>query len=217
MRAGPGTAGIIILALTLGVTAADAQPVARSSAHSATRGDDAAVAPKVAVPGASRLPGALAAESRMAHVELEFQSARAYREEEEDEERGFWPTFFGLPGSEGSSHRGGGLAARNVGWQRYFLPGLDLLQRALPASAAARIPGAARLRLGLDGADDDNSPFHDAIGARKRGHGASGVPHGHEVRVQHANAHASFMRDAALDHSGPNVPGRTETDADFDF
>lgn len=217
MRAGLGTAGTIILTLTIGATAADAQSVARASAHAATRGDDAAVAPRIAVPGASRLPGALAAEARVAHVELEYQSARADREEDDDE-RGFWPTFFGLPGSEAPGHRGGGLAARSVGWQRYFLPGLDLLQRALPARVAARIPGAAHLRGDVDGADDAGSPFHDAIGAAQRGHGGpSGAPQGHEVRALHASAHASFMRDAAPDLSGPNVPGRTETAADFDF
>ncbi|GLC26620.1 PEP-CTERM sorting domain-containing protein [Roseisolibacter agri] len=220
MRAASGTAGIITLALTIGVTAADAQSVARSSAHSAARGGDAAPS-AVAAPVASRLPGALAGESPLAKVELEYLPAQAVQESDDDDERAFWPTLFGLPGSEGSGHRVGGLAiARSAGWRSYLLPGLELLQRALPSSAAARLPGAARLRLGLQGADDDVSEFEEAIGANaRRDAGQSGDAHGRgaEMRALHASAHASFNRDAGSGLPGTNVPGRTESAADFDF
>ena len=220
MRAGSGTAGIITLALTIGVTAADAQSVARSSAHSTARGGDVAAAPSVAAPGASRLPGALATTSPLTAVELEYEPARTFREDEDDDEGAFWPTFFGLPESGASGHRAGALAvARGAGWQRFLLPGLELLQRALPSSVAARLPAAARLRLHGAG-DEDASEFEEAIGANaRRNSGQSGEAHGRglEMRALHANAHASFNRDGGSGLPGTNVPGRTESAADFDF
>ncbi len=221
MRAASGTAGIITLALTIGVTAADAQSVARSSAHGTARGGDAAVAPGVAAQLASRLPGALGIEAPLANVELEYQAVQAFQEGDDDEDGAFWPTFFGLPDAEGAGRGAGALvaAARSTGWQRFLLPGLDLLQRALPSSAAARVPGVARLRLGLPGADGA-SELERAIGADARdGAGQSDDVHGRglAMRALHANAHASFNRDAESGLPGTNAPGRTESAADFDF
>ena len=221
MRAATGTASLITLALTIGVTTADAQSVARSSAHSAARGGDAAVAPSAAAPLATRLPGALAGESPLAKVELEYRPAQALQENDDDGDGAFWPTLFGLPASDASDHRVRGLTiASSAGWRSLLVPGLELLQRALPSNAAARIPGAARLRLGLHGADDDASELEQAIGADARRHAdPSGETHGRgeEMRALHANAHASFNRDAEPGLPGTNVPGRTESAADFDF
>jgi len=227
MRAS-GTAGIVALALTVGAAVVGAQTPARSATRTAAGRTDAA-ASRSAAPLTTRLPGALATTTTpAANVEIEQLQTQAY-EEQEDDEGAFWPTFFGLADSEGSGRPVGALSAgrRDAAWQRFYLPGVDLLRRAIANSVALRAPGAAHARFGLLGTDDwsdDAAPFHDAIGADAAAehgeHGQAGEVHGRglAMRALHANAHASFNRE--LDTPGVpgvNVPGRTEGTAQFDL
>lgn len=222
MRAGPGTAGIIALALTVGASGADAQATTRPL----PRGD-AAVPAGATAPMAARLPGALTTGTPMASVEFESLRYEAY-EEDDDEgaEGGFWPTIFGLGGDREPGPRVGALASarRGGGWSSFQIPGLALARRAISTTAVDRLPNAARTRLGLlaaDADDADRAALRNALGARAEptpGEGSlQGQLHGRGVamRAAHASEHAAFNRELGL--PGVNVPGRTESAAPFDF
>lgn len=224
MRAGPGTAGIIALALAVGTATANAQ----SATRSAPRGDAAAFAARGAAPLATRLPGALATTSPVASVDIENVQYQGY-DGQRDEDETFWPTFFGLPetGETGRPAGAVALARRGAAWQSFYLPGLDLVRRALATSVAARLPAAARARFGMLAGDDwseHHAPFRHAIGAdvaeTHANGGQSGAAHGRgfEMRALHASEHAAFNRELDVPGlPGVNVPGRTESAAQFDF
>lgn len=228
MRAS-GTAGIIALALTVGAAAAGAQTPTRSATRTASGRPDAAASRSV-TPLTTRLPGALATTTPAATIEIEQLQAQSYQERDDEDEGAFWPTFFGLADAEGSGRAASApsLARRGAAWQSFYLPGLDLVRRAAANSVALRATSAARARLGLLGTDDwreDGTPFHDAIGADAaqgpHGNGGqSGEAHGRgfAMRALHASEHAAFNRELeAPEVPGVNVPGRTESAAQFDY
>jgi hypothetical protein len=225
MRAGPGTVGVIALALAVGAAVADAQSITRPLPAKG----EATVASTSLAPPAGQLPGALMTTSSMTSIGLEqfeFEAYQAVDEDEEEEEGGFWPSFSGLPGSS-SSHRGAALPAARGGMGSSSFstfPGRQLLRRVM-RTGIARIPDATRARLELLAAERQ-SRFLTAIGAdqaESESVGSVGET-GSIAVVNEARgtgnrriAEPSTYETKVPSLLGINVPGRTESAARFDY
>jgi hypothetical protein len=222
MRAGPGTFGVVALALAVGSAVADAQSITRPLPAKG----EATVASTSLVPSAGQLPGALmTASPTSAAQEFEFESYRAVEEEDEDEEGGFWGTGLGLPGA-GSAHRGIGARAARAGYAGSGFagfPGMQLLRRVL-RSGIVRVPDATRARLEAPGAEA-RADFLAALGADQldaTGERTGSVAGEASVVTPANEARGAGNRSVAAEEATPslpgvNVPGRTETAARYDF
>ncbi|MGZ8376351.1 MAG: PEP-CTERM sorting domain-containing protein [Gemmatirosa sp.] len=222
MRAGPGTVGVIAFALAFGSAVADAQSVARPLPAKG----EGTVASTTVMPSARQLPGALVPTSSMTSVgmeQLEFEPYRA-SEEEDEEERGFWPGFAGLSGGSDVGIRRARLFGTRdgAGWSRFAaFPGLQLLRRVI-GTGIVRLPDATLARLEQRAAERQ-SHFLDAIGAdpaQREAVGAVGAAGSIDSEARGTGNRAiDPSADAMIVSSlpGVNVPGRTESAARFDF
>jgi hypothetical protein len=220
MRAGPGTVGVIALALAVGSSVADAQSITRPLPAKG----EVTVTSTSLVPPAGQLPGAFMASSpvTLGPEQFEFEGYEAVEEDEDDEEEGgFWGTGFGLP--SGGSYRGIGMPAARDGFSgsRFGgFAGMRLLRRVIKSSIV-RLPDATRARLEAL-ASDRRSAFLEAIGAEQVDTEVVGVGVVSAATESRGRGNRSVDGSAESDAGVPalpgvNVPGRTETAARFDF